>query len=191
MTCLKHQKIRYGVAVGLLALCGPALLIAACPAQADGLKAVVFDLEPVDIPNTPKMAQRLSAESDLLRKVMTTQGYTVIDTAPQAAKIKGNLPLSGCNGCDQDIAKALGADIEVTSAVQQSGSAIYTLSGNVKDVKTNRVLREGVVDIRGDADDVWNHGIKFLVKERLLDPPLPKDAAGLRQLVETVAKAKE
>jgi hypothetical protein len=153
-------------------------------AGAAGLKAVIFDLEPVEMPDTPKVRARLKQENDLLRKLFADKGFTIVDTAPQAAKIADNLPLSRCNGCDQDIAKALGADIEVATAVQQSSSAIYNLSGSVKDVATNRTLREGVADIRGDNDDTWNHGIRFLTRERLLEPPLPTDTAGLKALVE-------
>ncbi len=178
--------------IKIVSLAGTMLLsLALLPvtARAAGLKAVVFDLEPVEMPNTPKVRQRLKEESDMLRKLFADKGFTIVDTAPQASKIADNLPLSRCNGCDQDIAKALGADIEVATAVQQSSSAIYNLSGSVKDVASDRTLREGVVDIRGDSDDTWNHGIKFLTKERLLDPPLPADAAGLKALVAGLPKA--
>ena len=157
--------------------------------RADGLKAVVFDLEPVDIPMTPKMKDRMTLETDLLRKMLTERGLVIVDTSPQAAAIAKNLPLSQCNGCDQDIAKALGADIEVTTAVQQSAAAIFNLSGSVKDVATNRVLRSGVVDIRGEGEDVWNHGLKFLVKERLMAAPLPTDPAALKAMVAGLAPA--
>jgi len=158
------------------------------PASAEGLKAAVFDVEPVQLPQTPQMEARLKAATALLRKLIADKGFTVVDTAPQARKITDNLPLSQCNGCDQDIAKALGADIEVTTAMQQVSAAIFNLSGSIKDVETNRVLRQGVVDVRGESPDVWAHGVKFLVKERLLDPPLPTDKKGLSAAVEAGAK---
>ena len=158
---------------------------------ASPLKAVVFDVEPVELPQTAAMRDRLKAESDLLRKIIADKGYAIVDMAPQARKIADNLPLSQCNGCDQDIAKALGADIEVTTAMQQVASAIFNLSGSIKDVATNRVLRSSVVDIHGDDVDVWTHGIKFLVKERLLDPRLPADAAGLKAMIAKAPKPEE
>lgn len=173
-------------AVAILA-CAAALVLPGI-AWADGLRAAVFAIEPVEMPNTPIIKTRLDAATELLRKLMTDRGFTVVATAPQAKRIADNLPLSQCNGCDQDIAKALGADIEVTTAVQQSSSAIFNLSGTVKDVRTNRVLREGVVDIRGEAEDVWNHGVKFLLKERLLEPPLPRDDAALKTMVDAAPK---
>ncbi len=152
--------------------------------RAAGLKAVVYDIEPVDMPDTPKVHDLLARESALLRKVLADKGFTIVDTAPQAKTIAGNLPLSQCNGCDHTIAEALGADIEVTTAVQQASAAIFNLSGTIKDVSSNRVLREGVVDIRGQGEDVFDHGVKFLTRERLLDPPLPGDAASLKATVE-------
>jgi hypothetical protein len=157
-------------------------------AMAKPLKVVVFDIEAAGDPLNPVLKSRLKAESDLLRKLVTDKGLTVVDTTPQAAKINQNLPLSECNGCDQDIAKALGADIEIATAVQPASSVIFNLSGSLKDVRTDRVLREGVVDIRGEGEDVWTHGVKFLLKERLLDPPLPNDDAALHAMVDDLTK---
>ena len=145
-------------------------------AEAAALKAVVFAVEGVDLSATPQTEQRLQAATDLLRAQIAAKGLSVVDTAPQAAKIKDNMPLHECNGCDEDIAKALGADVEVATAVRQAASAVYALSGSVKDVRTGHVLRQGTVNVQGDGPDEWAHAVKFLTKERLLDPPLPEDA---------------
>ncbi len=149
-------------------------------ARAEGLKAVVFDIEPVELALTPALKAKLKTETELLRQLVGAKGYTVVDTAPQAKKIADSLPLSQCNGCDQDIAKALGADIEVATALQSVSAATFNLSGSVKDVKTDRVLRQGVVDVRGEDPNVWAHGVKFLVKERLFDQPLPAETGKAR-----------
>ena len=155
---------------------------------ADSLKVVVFDVEPVEIPLTPQMRAKLKEETELLRKLMSDKGFTLVDTTPQAKKIADNLPLSQCNGCDQDIAKALGADVEIATAMQAVSAATFTLSGSVKDVRTDRVLRQGVVDVRGENADVWTHGMKFLLKERLLDPPLPANPTELAAAVDAAGK---
>ena len=152
------------------------------------LKAVVFDVEPVGLPGTAAMRDKLAAATALLRKLVADKGYAVVDTAPQAKEITANLPLSQCNGCDQRIAKALGADIEVSTALQAVSAATYSLSGSVKDVRTDRLLRQGVVDLRGEDGDVWAHGVKFLMRERLFEPPLPADAAGLSAAVTAAEK---
>ena len=153
--------------------------VAGGAARAAPLKAVVFAVEGVDLPATPQTEQRLQAATDLMRRQVAARGLSIVDTAPQAAKIKESLPLRECNGCDEDIAKAIGADVEVTAAVRLASSAIYDLSGSVKDVRSGRVLRQGTVDVHGESPDEWAHAIKFLAKERLLDPPLPGDAKDL------------
>ena len=163
----------------VLALALATILTTGGTAAAVELKAVVFAVEGVELPATPQTDERLRAATDLLRRQVAARGLELVDTAPQAAKIKDNLPLNQCNGCDEDIAKALGADIEIATAVRQASAAIYDLSGSVKDVRTGRVLRQGSVDVHGDSADEWAHAVKFLAKERLLDPPLPADAKDL------------
>ena len=149
----------------------------AAGARAAETKAVVFPVEGVDLPATPVMQQRLQDATDLLRRQVAAKGLVVVDTAPQATKIKDNLPLHECNGCDEDIAKALGGDIEIATAVRLASSGGYDFSGSVKDLRTGQVIRQGLVDVRGDSPDEWAHAVKFLLKERLLDPPLPDAAA--------------
>ena len=170
------------VAAGTLAA-GPSL------ARAGALKVVVFDIEPVEMTGATGLRGKLAAETQLLRKLFSDKGYTVVNTSPQAKRIADNLPLSQCNGCDQEIAKALGADLEIATAIQPASAATFSLSGSVKDVRTDRVLRQGVVDVRGEQSDVLDHGVKFLVKERLLEPPLPATAQELAAAVAAAAKA--
>lgn len=144
---------------------------------AAGLKAVVFAVEGVDLPATQQTQARLKAATALLRDRVAASGLAVVDNTPQSAAIAANLPLRECNGCDEDIAKALGADLEVTTVVRQASAAIYDLTGSVKDVRTGKVLRQGSVDVHGDGPDEWAHAVKFLAKERLLQPPFsPVDA---------------
>lgn len=165
-----------------------AFLLASTAAFAAPLRAVVFDFEVVDpTPGVNQIsAERIKAASDQLRALLVKSGQiTIVDVTPQKDAIAKNLPLNKCNGCDLDIAKALGADVEVTPAIQRTSNVITSISAWIKDVKTGRTIRAGLVDIRGNAEDEWTHGVKFLVKDRLLDPPLPDEAA----LRETVDKA--
>jgi hypothetical protein len=166
--------------VGLVAVAG----FSALSARADTLKAVVFDLEfagsPMEGPSGIA-PERLHKASEAIKAQIATSGQlTLVDIAPAKAEIEKNLPLRNCNGCDLDIAKSLGADVEVTTALQKSSDVILAFSGSIRDVKTGKVVATGVVDVRGNGDDAWNHGIKFLVKDRLLDPPLPASPEALR-----------
>ncbi len=152
------------------------------------LKAAVFDLELVDSTTdgtSDPQIERLKKASAELRKYLLDSGQvTIVDNTPQAAQIEKNLPLRNCHECDLDIAKALGADVEVTTALQKNSNLILSFSGSIKDVKTGKVLRTGVVAVRGNNDDMWTHGMKFLVKERLLDPALPESPEVLRTIAD-------
>ena len=159
-------------------------------ALAAPLKAIVFDLEPVDssFDGTAIPPDRLKRASVEIRKALADSAQvTLVDPAPEAAAIEKSLPLRSCNGCDLDIAKRLGADLEITTALQRTSDVIIGFSGSVRDVRTGKVLRSGLVDVRGSSDDLWRHGVKFLVKERLLDPPLPPSEEALRGLVDKPA----
>ena len=163
-------------------------LLPVLAAQAEPLKAVVFDVEvfesqleaPSGIP-----VDRLKKLSVLLRDLLAKAGaVTIVDTTPAAAEIEKNLPLRTCNDCDLGIAKKLGADVEVSTVIRQTSPVLVSFSASIRDVKTGKVLSTGVVDVRGNSDETWTHGIKFLVKERLLDKPLPDSAAALRTLMD-------
>jgi hypothetical protein len=169
-------------AVAALSLSGQA-------APAAPLKAVVYDLEmvvgPLDPPIPPRQTERLAKMSGELRDLIAKSGQvTLIDTAPEKAAIEKSLPLHTCHDCDLDIARALGTDIEVTTAVQRTSNLIVGFSAAIRDVKTGKMVRSGLVDVRGDTDDLWEHGIKFLVKDRLLDPPLPQGSEALRAVLD-------
>ena len=69
-------------AVVILA-CATALVLPGI-ARAEELKAVVFAIEPVEMPNTPTIKTRLDAATALLRQQMTDRGFTVVSTEPQA-----------------------------------------------------------------------------------------------------------
>jgi len=163
-------------------------LLSVLVARAEPLKAAVFDVEVVESQleaPTGIPPERLKKASVLLRDLLAKSGAVIVlDTAPAAAEIEKNLPLRTCNDCDLGIAKKLGADIEVSTVIQQTSPVLLSFSASIRDVKTGKVLSTGVVDVRGNSDETWAHGVKFLVKERLLEKPLPESAAALRTLMD-------
>jgi hypothetical protein len=109
-----------------------------------------------------------------LRRLFTESGrLQLIDLAPQAETLRKREPLRNCNGCDEDIARALGADYQVLGLVQKTSNLILSFAITVKDVRSGHVVRAGQVDIRGNTDENWLRGVRWLVKNRLLTEPLP------------------
>ncbi|MBS7585951.1 DUF3280 domain-containing protein [Ancylobacter defluvii] len=155
----------------------------AAPAEA-ATRVAVFGFELLDTSGEaslggPKPAEqhRLDLITGEVRQRLTAAGYEVIDLAPEAARIEEATPFRNCNSCELPIARALGAQIEVIGLVQKVSNLILNINFQLRDVETGKVLRAGSADIRNNTDESWLRGISYLVRNRLLDPPLTGKAA--------------
>lgn len=152
-------------------------IIAAGAAEARPYKVAVFDLELIDTSlegERTDQARRVELASNELRRLLeASEQIELVTLEPKAAEIEEKSPLHKCNGCEEDIARALGADLEVTSVVQKTSNLILSFTITVKDVSSGKVVRAGSTDIRGNTDEMWLRGVRYLVKNRLLEAPLP------------------
>ncbi|MDQ0467078.1 DUF3280 domain-containing protein [Labrys wisconsinensis] len=166
----------------ILAVISPA--VAGTGAIAAPLKAAVFGFELVDTSEEgqltgerPDQTRRVALASTELRRLLDASGQIAeVDLAPQAAAIRKGSPLYRCNGCAADIARDLGAEVSIIGLVQKTSNLILSFRVEVTDVRSGRMLRGGQVDIRGNNDEMWLRGVRFLVKDRLTDPPLAAPA---------------
>ena len=69
----------------------------------------------------------------------------------------------GCNGCEIDIAKALGAERVALCWVQKVSNLILNLNIEVRSVATGETAYAKSVDIRGNTDEAWLRGVRRLV----------------------------
>jgi len=156
-------------------------ILATAPAlAAEPAKTAVFDIELIDMSQEAErgiredQTRRLAMASDELRKLLqASPQLRLVDIAPQRKAIDDKAPLNKCNGCDEDLGKALGADLVVSGIIQKTSNLILSFAITVKDVHSGKVIRAGQVDIRGNNDDSWLRGVRWVVKNRLLAEPLP------------------
>ncbi len=85
-----------------------------------------------------------------------------------AAEIERAAPLYKCNGCEADLAKTAGAELAMTATVQKVSNLILNLNIYLREAGTGKLVRAMSVDIRGNTDETWLRGIRWLVKNRLL-----------------------
>lgn len=161
-------------------LIGCALAVAAVAGVAraeEGVrKAAVFDFELIDTSLEGEMRGEQDAEtarlvliSDYLREKLAESGkYSIVDTAPAATAIQAAGYIHTCNGCDADIARSLGADIAFTGTVQKVSSLILNVNIYARDAATGERTAAMSVDIRGNTDESWTRGVRYIVKNRLL-----------------------
>jgi hypothetical protein len=163
----------------LLRLFGIFCVLVAWPlsAQARGLRAAIFDFEFVDTSlegatNGPRADEtaRLMRLGDQLRTLVTSSGkFEVVDIAPVRAEAR-KANLQSCGGCDADFAQKLGAEISITGTVQKVSNLILNINLYARVVATKEPLVAMSVDIRGNTDESWSHGLDYLVRTRFLPP---------------------
>jgi hypothetical protein len=157
------------------------LLLLAAPVEARPAKTAILDLEILDMSQqagdrviAAEQSRRLALATAELRKLLASSDEIApLDTAPQEALIQDKSPVFKCNGCIEDIGKALGAELVVSGYIQKTSNLILSFVLTVTDVATGKVVRGAQVDIRGNTDDTWLRGIRWMVKNRLLAEPLP------------------
>jgi Protein of unknown function (DUF2380) len=117
----------------------------------------------------PADQARLAMIQDQLRDALAaSERYQLVDTAPFAAAVEAAGQLWSCNGCELAIAKKLNADLALVGWVQKVSNLILNLNVVVRDATTRAPVLAGSVDIRGDTDDSWRHGMRYLIEHRLL-----------------------
>ena len=141
----------------------------ALPAPDTAVFDVVFVNSSMEI-ESPAEKQRLRHMDDMLRQALDRSGqYHVIDLAPLKERINSVRDIHGCNGCEIEFAKQAGAQRAVIAWVQKVSDLILNISIRIEDVRTEKTLRAGSVDIRGNTDESWDRGMKYLLEEHVFD----------------------
>src|ERR1700710_1008255 len=155
------------------------MLLAATAAHAEPPKAAVFDFQLANLgaqgPTDADVA-RLGPLTDLLRAQLKETGrYEIVSTDPVKADVAKGAELRKCGGCADDFARKLGADVAITGEIQKVSNLILNINVYVKDLKAGTPERAYSVDIRGDNDTSFEHGVKYLVKNNLPPPGAERD----------------
>ena len=131
----------------------------------------VFDLELLDTSGaatTPEEAARVRQATQQLREGLGQPGrYSVVSTDPVQQRVARGPALRTCNTCSLDAARALGADYAAHAWVQKVSNLILNVTLVVEDAATGRTVYGDSVDIRGNTDDSWRRGVRYLLEERM------------------------
>lgn len=105
---------------------------------------------------------RIEMTDDLIAAELRARGYEVI-TPPAALVADIRNPVSS-NGRDSKIAAELGADYAISGQVQKVSNLILSINLYIREAGTGRTLRAGTVDIRGNNDESFQRGARYLLK---------------------------
>ncbi len=135
-------------------------------------RTAVFDVEIYDTSGEgaqPDLAERLARISDELRQgLAASPDHEIVDLTPASDRITALGNRYGCNGCEAGIAREFGADAYVTALIHKISTLILTIQITVHDAETGAVTAVGTADIRGDNDRAWSHGVRWLLRNRIL-----------------------
>ena len=158
------------------------VMSAVSSAQAAPVPTAMFGLEVFDDTLQPEPGGKSSAQqmrlalvnAELARLFEASGQVSLVDLGPQAARIAELAPLFKCNGCETELARAAGARLEVVGVVRKISNLILTITLVVREVGDEaRPVRAGEVQIRGNTDESWLRGVRYLVKNRIFAPGLP------------------
>jgi hypothetical protein len=147
-------------------------ILTASAAHAAPEKAAVFDFQLANlgiVPPTPADQDRLPRLSDQLRKLLADSGrYAIVSVDPVKGDVAKSADLRTCGGCAVDFAKKVGADVAITAEIQKVSALILNINVYIKDVSGTKPEQSYSVDIRGDTDESFDRGVKYIVKHNIL-----------------------
>jgi hypothetical protein len=155
-------------------LCVAIALSAAATAQA-ATKAVIFPVELIDAslegelsgPRADEADRLILATAELRRLAAREPGYEVLDLSRIKPELDSAAPLYKCNGCETGLARKLGADVAVTATVRKISNLVLVFDIQVRNVASGNLTRAYRVELRGNTDESWLRGVRWLVARGL------------------------
>ena len=124
-------------------------------------------------PTSPVEDQRIEMLDQLLRERLDNSGgFKIVPIPPELQqKIAAGPEISGCNGCERGYAKTIGADWAAWGTVQKVSNLILNINLYIEDAATGKMEFVKSVDIRGNTDESWRHGLDYMLRHYLFAEP--------------------
>ena len=118
---------------------------------------------------SPEESARLKlVRTEFIDRLAADGRYEAVDLSGLATEIEAAQPLHKCNECDIDIAKKAGAELALTGIIDKVSETHLNMIISIRNVATGAQLRNMQVVIQGNTDETWLHGVRWLLKNRLL-----------------------
>lgn len=151
-----------------------AAAVAAAAAAAE--RIAVFDAELHDTSGEgvrEDQQRRLRLLTEELREALAASGrYEVVDIAPLRDRLAAGPSPRGCAACASAAAAELGADLALLPVVNKVSNLILGITLVVRDSAARGGGMRAVhsAEIRGNTDESWLRGLRWLLRNRLLAP---------------------
>ncbi len=112
--------------------------------------------------------RRLAMLKEQLEQALVAAGYRIVDPKPVMGEIDIAEFSLRCLDCEIDYARELAADLATVGWVEKRNNVQLAMTLGLVEVSTGRTVREGSAVIRGNTDETWKRGLRFILKYQLL-----------------------
>jgi Protein of unknown function (DUF2380) len=113
--------------------------------------------------------RRLALITEELRRRAASDGrFNAVDMTGITGEIERAKPLYKCDACALDLARRVGAEQLMTGTVQKVSNLILNINIYMREAESGKLMRVMSVDIRGNTDETWLRGLRWLLSNRLL-----------------------
>ena len=132
-------------------------------------------------PQSVESARLRGARTEVAERLAAKGRFHIINinkTTQETRKVAGKQSLLDCSSCDTEIARRLGADYVIVGWVQKVSDLILNMNVAFFAVKKPSDVAAASVSIRGDTNESWARGARYLVDNVLL-PKLARPTSPL------------
>ena len=124
-------------------------------------------------PTKPEEEARLRMLDGLLKEKLDASGRFMLVRIPAdlQQEIARGPEISDCNGCERGYALKAGADWAAWGTVQKVSNLILNINLYMEDAQSGKLQFVKSVDIRGNTDESWRHGLDYMLRHYLFDEP--------------------
>ena len=124
-------------------------------------------------PTKPEEDARLRMLENLLGEKLAASGrFTLVTIPPELQQeIARGAEIRDCNGCERAYARKAGADWAAWGTVQKVSNLILNINLYMEDAQTGKLTFVKSVDIRGNTDESWRHGLDYMLRNYLFGEP--------------------
>src|SRR5580700_2352077 len=159
------------IAAVVFAIAGSPGLAAAAPV------AAIFPFEIYDTsgePPRPDLTERLAMATRVLSEALEKTGrYSAVDLGPFSSEVAAAAPRYRCGDCFLPVARKAGAAVAIVPVVHKVSSLISSMDIWIIDASSGAGVAHLGGQIRGDTAQAYEHGVRFLVRNRLPDEDPP------------------
>lgn len=153
-------------------------LLIAGPAWSDGLKPgasiAFFGITFIDTSTEgaysgvrPDETARTEMVRAYVAEEFENRGFVLADLTPVEAGINRIVNVADCNFCDVLMARELGVDYSLVGEVQKVSNLILSMNLVLRDTDEGKHIRGMSVDIRGNNDNSWRRGMRYIMKNNI------------------------